>query len=150
MQRKCHFIFQQRSDLPYRAPTPTIFTLLSGVGQGNANEGLSLYSDFNCFLLVYALPVNVYFFMVLHPPPCPGRRWLLGSLPFCVIVTVAGGGGRALIREWILVLLWKECSLSILSLLSPLAPVAEVPGELVVWFLLEWSRLLAQTSLRCG
>lgn len=41
-------------------------------------------------------------------------------------VAVMVGRGSTPIWEWILVLLWKECYLSILSLLSLLAHVVEV------------------------
>ena len=79
-KEKCgYFIFQQKPSLVSTLPTP-VFALLSimcgcvceCVSRGMQIKNLSLYSDFKCFLLVYAFSVTVYSFTILLVPEKDG------------------------------------------------------------------------------
>lgn len=72
------------------------------------------------------MPFKCLFFPSFSLSALSLTKMASGIMVLCVLVAVMGGRGSPPICEWILVLLWKECHLSILSLLSLLAHVVEV------------------------
>ena len=112
VQRKCYSSTVNPIFLMSTFPPSSYSTGWYGPGELKLSIYHYILISTDCF------SVNVYSFTVLPLSPCPWHRWLLGSWSYCILMSLAGGAEGALICEWTLVLLWKECSLMFLSLIS--------------------------------